>query len=128
MVLAVCTAAYVFFALGNPCAHHGEWDHLAVVGMYIACVPLYIVLLRGLYSVTAKTKAAAVFCTLGGSTLGIYVLNERFIMPLSRMLVFPLASVLAVLSIAVPVTALCWAVTTLIRKNKLLRNYTLGEK
>ncbi len=119
---------YVYFAVGNPVANHGEWSHLAVAGMYVSCVPLYIVLLRALYSVAAKTRTATVFCTLGGSTLGIYALNERFIMPLSHMKAFPLPNVPAVLAIAVPITALCWAATVLIRKNKYLRQYTLGEK
>lgn len=119
---------YVYFAVGNPVANHGEWSHLAVAGMYVSCVPLYIVLLRALYGVAARTRTATVFCTLGGSTLGIYALNERFIMPLSHMKAFPLPNVPAVLAIAVPITALCWAATVLIRKNKYLRQYTLGEK
>lgn len=105
-----------------------EYRHIAVMGINLSCILPYMVILRALYGIVSKTKMATIFCTLGGSTLGIYALNERFILPLSHLAIFPLNSVTVTIAIAVPITALCWAATVLIRKNGVLRNYTLGEK
>lgn len=105
-----------------------EWDYLMKFGMYITSIPLYFTFLQWLYGKMCKSFMIRIFGMLGISTLGIYALNERIIVPLSHISLFPLQNEIGVFVVAIIVTAACLCVTKLIRMVKVFRIITLGEK
>ena len=128
MILVANVIIYVGLFLRNYPNQQGTWTHIGIFALYASSIPICLFFLDKLYARIVPRKICNIFAVLGYSTLGIYALNERFIIPLKYLPLFPINNVWVVIVIAILMTSVCWIITMAIRKSIILKKYTLGEK
>ena len=88
---------------------------------------VFFVTLKIIYNYIKKAKITRVLISLGENTLGVYMLNGLIIYELED-LILKQKSQITLFLLSVIITLICYGVTLLIKRNRTLRQYLLGEK
>lgn len=124
-IIAIASAIYLFYVTSGIFMHQQEWQWYVFKDIAaLSATIVWFFALRFLYEKVCDSRLSSILCTLGNATLGVYMLNAqiiRILPPLSD-------NWFVMLAVAILVTALCYAITLLLRRYDNTRIILLGEK
>lgn len=124
-IIAIASAIYLFYVTSGIFMHQQEWQWYVFKDIAaLSATVVWLFTLRLLYVKVSNSIFATILCTLGNATLGVYMLNAQII----RILPPVSDNWFVMFATAILVTALCYAITLLLRKYKYTRIILLGEK
>lgn len=88
---------------------------------------VFFVTLNIIYKYIKKVKIARILVILGENTLGVYMLNGLILYALDGLIPKQKSEIILFL-LSVVITLICYGITLLIKRNRTLKQYLLGEK
>lgn len=127
VICLILYVAWLYVAIVDHKLLFSNETYLVRGAILVIASMVFFVTLKIIYKYIKSTKITQVLVALGENTLGIYMLNGLMVYGLDG-LIPQQESQISLFLFSIIITLICYGITLLIKRNRTLKQYLLGEK